>query len=180
MQSLFPFHRTKKWPDSWNPSSQRQSWGPSPGILRLPAVPVASLWASESISSWGMLLIITLPRVRRFIVMLSSGPTLNTPLGSRVIMTEIRIFSCVGGNGMLASHMFVAPEGSKKGAGGGGVDCWILGEAISEPTAPWVLHKNPKVLQVSFPHWWTQLGCCVPSVQPVSPWHLELGFLSQG
>lgn len=99
-----------------------------------------------------MLLIITLPRVQRFIVMLSSSPILSTPLGSRVIMTEFRIFSCVGGNGMPASHMFVAPEGSKKGVGrGGGAGCWILGEAISERTAPWVLHKNPKGSSGFFP-----------------------------
>lgn len=54
------------------------------------------------------------PSVQRFIVMLSSCPISSTPLGSSKIVIGIRIFSCMGGNGMLASHVVVAPEGCKK------------------------------------------------------------------
>lgn len=49
--------------------------------------------------------------------LLTSSPISSTPLGSRVIMIGAGIFSGVGRNGTLASRMFVAPEGSEKGAG---------------------------------------------------------------
>lgn len=51
--------------------------------------------------------------------MLSSGPISSTPLGSSVIMIGIRIFSCEGGNGMLASQMFVALKALRRGGGPG-------------------------------------------------------------
>lgn len=50
---------------------------------------------------------------------LSSGPRSSTPLGSGMITIAIGMRTGVGGSGMLASHMFVAPEGSEQGAGGG-------------------------------------------------------------
>lgn len=52
-------------------------------------------------------------------VVLSSGPISSTLLGSGMITIGIRMRSDVGGSGMLASHMFAAPEGSEQGVGMG-------------------------------------------------------------
>lgn len=55
---------------------------------------------------------------------------------------------------MPASHMFVAPEGSKKGVGRGGEQVVeSLVRRSQNAQHPEFYTRTPKVLQVSFPHW---------------------------
>lgn len=96
----------------------RAGWGLGPGILQLSAVPAASLLAAQS-TSWENAFNYHLAQRGRFMAVLSSGPKSSTPLGSGMITIGIRMHAGVGGRGMLASHMFVAPEGSEQGVGMG-------------------------------------------------------------
>lgn len=122
------------------------------GILQLPAVPAASLWASESTSSWNAFDHHLAQRAKIYCYAFLQ-PHLKHPWEVEWTATVTRLFSCAWRNGMLRLRVAeLGLEGSKMWQGvGRGADCWTLRRVTSERTAPWVLHKNPKGSSGFFP-----------------------------